>query len=211
MKKYLIILLAVIVTYGVLNWISPFSPVLFSSHITYHSAEQDVEDYLKVHESLENIQLTNSYKHYAIQDIIYRISQQWAMEKEPVKIGIKDLFVIDLYLQQSKVQLNDLMKDSLEIGTLIAIENNINEISQAIKKVTDNQWASRFFIEDTISNIRNLSFDALTNLEKFLLISNNEFVSSETTENNGNLNNEMIEQAVEVVTLIQSYLVENNL
>lgn len=169
MKKYLIMALAVIVTYGVINWLFPFSPVLLNSKITYHSAEQDVEAYMKVYESLENIQLTSTNQHHEIQKIAYGISQLWAIEKEPIKIKLKDLFVIEQQLLQSKDYLNNLMKDSPEIASLIAIENNINEILKDIKKITDNQWTSRFFIQDTLSNIRNSSFEALTHLEEFLL------------------------------------------
>lgn len=169
MKKYLIMALAIIVTYGAINWLFPFSPVLLNSQITYQSTKQDVEAYIKIHETIENIQSTSSNKHHEIQRIAYGISQLWAMEKEPVKIKLVNLFVIEQQLQQSKDSLNNLMKDSPEIDSLIAIENNINEILQAIKKVMDNPWTSRFFIEDTISNIRNSSFEALTHLEEFLL------------------------------------------
>lgn len=182
MKKYLIIVLAVIITYGAINWLFPFSPLLFNPQITYHSPEQDVEEYIKIHETLENIQSTFTNKYPEIQRISYGINQQWAMEKEPVNIKLKDLIIIELYLQQSKDYLNNLKKDRLEITPLIAIENNINEILQAIKKITDSQWASRFYIEDTISNIRNSSFRALTNLEEFLLISNEKSVSNGSTE-----------------------------
>ncbi|MGE7021918.1 hypothetical protein [Solibacillus cecembensis] len=169
MKKYLIMALAVIVTYGAINWLFPFSPILLNSKITYQSNEQNVDAYLNINGTLENIQLTSINNPPEFQRIAYGISQLWAMEKEPVKINLKDLTVIEQQLQQSKDYLNNLMKDSPELASLIAIENNINEILQDIKKIMDNQWTSRFFIQDTISNIRNSSFEALTHLEEFLL------------------------------------------
>lgn len=171
MKKFLIVILGtivLIVVYGFVDWLFPFSPLGIKQDITYSSTIEQVKQYKSLNTSIDHLQSSNDRYRIEVKDIFNNLSQQWAMEDNVIKISINDIHTMDIYVSKVKIILDNLKKDNLQEEALIELENNINLVLQDIKVLKENSWVSRFYINEAILRIRNYSYEALKNLETFL-------------------------------------------